>query len=395
MFLIIFFGLVLIAFRILLSHPNSSPFWQTGWWQYGSFVWLIIGLQFGDLVTLIKPADRLFFLGNDRDMVRHYLPEALRFSYVLAVVWQLGFVLAISPILVRIGIDNPIIVSAMIAFLCSYKLVLLMQVREKLFLRPRSDFTVVIFERGTLPEAMLYHFLYPAVGLGLVMFMPTTISVIFTACWLALLGLIWLWHHRTSRLKWDSYAMNWEATIQHANRHNRRLERFYALFAETPRQERLVRRRAYLDPLLHWFVDGRPVNYRLFITRFFRSDTILPIVFRLCLLADLILINLSKSSIIISATVAAVVVFLVDFQILPLFADTRQNLWTRILPIGINRQRSDFTQIMLNINLTVTLVMLLANIFMPVHLIATAIGGLLMIAFMRLFYIPRYLNKIQ
>ena len=63
----------MLAYRELLSTPQSMMFWRSNWWQVIIITWLLIGLQIGDLITYFKPADRLYLLGNDSEIIKKYL----------------------------------------------------------------------------------------------------------------------------------------------------------------------------------------------------------------------------------------------------------------------------------------------------------------------------------
>ncbi|WEV55044.1 ABC transporter permease [Leuconostocaceae bacterium ESL0723] len=394
-FLVILLGAAIICYRILLGMPASNPFWQTGWWQYGTLAWLLIGLQFGDFVTYVKPADRLFLLGNDRFMVSRYFRQALKVSYGYAILWQLAFIISIAPILTRIGINNVISVGSMIIFIMTYKLLMLMETREKLFLKPRTEPDVIIFERNTVPEELLYHFLYPAVVLGLILFLQPNLSAATLILWLLVLAGVWLFHFRTNHEKWQVYAIDWTPTVRQSQLHEQKILHFYSLFAEVPHLPKSIKRRPYLDWLISWMSGGRSGLYRLYAIRLVRNDEILPLIIRLIAVGIVILLSLSQAPFWLTVVVAAVVIYLINFQILPLYEETQKTLWTRLMPLTAAQRSQSFGRLLLQWSLISAVIISLANLAQPLRALGIFVGSLLMTAFLQWYYVPHALKKVN
>ena len=106
LFLMIALGAGILGYRNLLTAHQSVTYWHSIWWQAISILWLLVGLQFGSLVTYFKPADRLYLFANDRDIIKSYLASAMRLSICYASVWQIIFIAVIAPILWRMDVDN-------------------------------------------------------------------------------------------------------------------------------------------------------------------------------------------------------------------------------------------------------------------------------------------------
>ena len=56
-FLVIAFGAGVLGYRELLTDPRYMQLWQSPWLIAAVVLWLIVGLQFGALITYFKPAD--------------------------------------------------------------------------------------------------------------------------------------------------------------------------------------------------------------------------------------------------------------------------------------------------------------------------------------------------
>ncbi|GMA70716.1 hypothetical protein GCM10025879_19620 [Leuconostoc litchii] len=133
LFLVILFGAFVLGYRELLNTSYPIMFWRSNWWQVVIIIWLLIGLHIGDLLTYFRPADRLYLLGNDSDIIKKYLSSAIRISIIYASIWQLIFIGVVVPLLLRIYVSSMARVVAIVVFIITYKLILLLYERDKLF----------------------------------------------------------------------------------------------------------------------------------------------------------------------------------------------------------------------------------------------------------------------
>ena len=67
-FLVIAFGAGVLGYRELLTDPRYMQLWQSPWLIAAVVLWLVVGLQFGTLITYFKPADALFLMGSDQQL---------------------------------------------------------------------------------------------------------------------------------------------------------------------------------------------------------------------------------------------------------------------------------------------------------------------------------------
>lgn len=342
-FLIIALGGIVLAYRELLSTPQSMMFWRSNWWQVIIITWLLIGLQIGDLITYFKPADRLYLLGNDSEIIKKYLTRSVNLSILYASVWQAVFVGTIIPILLRIYVSGLLRISSLLIFAISYKLLLLLFERDKLFLKQRVQ-TITIFEANSTAEGLLFRVLLPSIFLEFILILTQTQVYILMSAWLVLM-VVTAYYFHISNHKANSFAINWAIATQQAQQQKQRVLHFFALFAEIPNQPKSIKRRRYLDFCLQRLIKNKPAMLRLYWTRLARDTEILPLVLRLIIVGMIIVGVLQTAPDWLVAVVGALTVYLVNFQLLPLFSDTQKKIWTRLMPITNSQKQSAFIQV--------------------------------------------------
>ncbi|MGO3365221.1 MAG: ABC transporter permease [Leuconostoc falkenbergense] len=248
LFLMIALGAGILGYRNLLTAHQSVTYWHSIWWQAISILWLLVGLQFGSLVTYFKPADRLYLFANDRDIIKSYLASAMRLSICYASVWQIIFIAVIAPILWRMDVDNWSRLFFLIIFVISYKMLLLMYERDKLFLKSRR-LTIAIFEPDAITEKILFRFLVPGTLLAFIIGLSTDQLNVMVIIWLLLAGIV-VRYFAVTEVKSELFAIDWLRATAQAQIQQQRTLHFFALFAEVPHQPKTIKRRRYLDFLL-------------------------------------------------------------------------------------------------------------------------------------------------
>lgn len=230
-FLVIAFGAGVLGYRELLTDLRYMQLWQSPWLIAAVVLWLVVGLQFGTLITYFKPADALFLMGSDQQLVKHYLPRAFAVSYGVAMVWQSAVIGLIVPILWQIVGMSGWRLALLWCIVLVYKGQLLLIARQRLFLTlQQSDY---VWRRGV--QAIIYRVVIPGGLLTLLLTVPQK--------WLGLVGLTLLiilclagYRYWLTATRAKSLAINWPIAIAQAQQHEQRVYRFYATFAEIPNQ---------------------------------------------------------------------------------------------------------------------------------------------------------------
>jgi len=172
--------------------------------------------------------------------------------------------------------------------------------------------------------------------------LPTNLTWVFGS---VLISLIVLFGKVTyiSESKANRLAIDWPVVVSQAIDHEQRVLHFYGTFAEVPNQPRTSKRRRYLDAIIKFLAKRQPIIYRLYLTRFMRDAELLPLIVRLITVAVIILYALNDAPIWLIAGVASLMMYLVVFQLVPLYTTTQQNIWTRLLPIDNRSKQKAFS----------------------------------------------------
>lgn len=393
LFLMIALGAGILGYRDLLTAHQSVTYWHSIWWQAISIVWLLVGLQFGNLVTYFKPADRLYLFANDHDIIKSYLAMAMRLSICYASVWQMIFIAVIAPILWRMDVDNWSRLFFLIIFVISYKMLLLMYERDKLFLKSRR-LTIAIFEPDAIAEKILFRFLVPGTLLAFIIGLSTDQSNVMVIIWLLFAGIV-VRYFAVTESKSQLFAIDWLRATSQAQVQQQRTLHFFALFAEVPHQPKTIKRRRYLDSLLKRLTKGQGSLFQLFLTRLARDTEILPLIIRLFLVGVVLVIALKSAPLWLIMIIAAAVLYLITFQMLPLYDDTQKNLWTRLIPISKVERLKSFARVQMIVAIPVILMMFVIVLFIrPLNETPVILVTMLIVEFIMLkFYIPKNSHK--
>ena len=388
-FLVIAFGAGVLGYRELLTDPRYMQLWQSPWLIAAVVLWLVVGLQFGTLITYFKPADALFLMGSDQQLVKHYLPRAFAVSYGVAMVWQSAVIGLIVPIFWQIVGMSGWRLALLWCIVLAYKGQLLLIARQRLFLTlQQSDHA---WRRYV--QASIYRVVIPGGLLTLLLTVPQK--------WLGLVGLTLLiilclagYRYWLTATRAKSLAINWPIVIAQAQQHEQRVYRFYATFAEIPNQPRTIKRRRYLDGVIKTLTKRQSVMYRLYLIRLARDNDSLPLAMRLAVLGLLLVWALAQAPIWLVAVIAAAVMYLITFQLLPLYTNTQQTLWTRLMPVSPATQQQAFITLNQQLNGLVASLLVLAS--WPhgwATMGATLISVVVMWLFLSRVYLPKQLNK--
>ena len=393
LFLMIALGAGILGYRDLLTAHQSVTYWHSIWWQAISIVWLLVGLQFGNLVTYFKPADRLYLFANDHDIIKSYLAMAMRLSAFYASVWQMIFIAVIAPILWRMDVDNWSRLFLLIIFVISYKMLLLMYERDKLFLKSRR-LTIAIFEPDAIAEKILFRFLVPGTLLAFIIGLSTDQSNVMVIIWLLFAGIV-VRYFAVTESKSQLFAIDWLRATSQAQVQQQRTLHFFALFAEVPHQPKTIKRRRYLDSLLKRLTKGQGSLFQLFLTRLARDTEILPLIIRLFLVGVVLVIALKSAPLWLITIIATAVLYLITFQMLPLYDDTQKNLWTRLIPISKVERLKSFARVQMIVAIPVILMMFVIVLFIrPLNETLVILVTMLIVEFIMLkFYIPKNSHK--
>ncbi|KMK53180.1 Bacterial ABC transporter protein EcsB [Fructobacillus sp. EFB-N1] len=387
-FLLIVVGAAILAFQSLAKKSLETPIaFLPSYWQLGLIAWLVLGQQFGSFVTYLKPADRVFLAASDDFLTKTYLNQAWCRSFILATGWQVAFLGLAWPVMNLIGLDHPLDWSLSLLTLVASKAFMLVQALD----RHERGNTWTGFDQTR--AGWLIRLAMPFVLALAIVLLPdpwrlwilSGLTVILVA-----VAVAWFVQHQKAQR-----AIDWHVALTTSQRHSQAVWQFYGLFAQVPNQGAVVKRRAYLDNLLGRFSFQKEPMRRLFWIKLLRGGDELVLVLRLVVVGLILLVVLPKDSYYLQAAGMAVLIYLINFQLLPVFEKTRVVLWSRLAFADKNQQEKTFLVVLAEITSTVTgltfLMMLL--IAGPAAALAVLAGGLLLALVLYGLWLPKTLHK--
>ncbi|CAM3156702.1 ABC transporter permease [Leuconostoc rapi] len=384
-FLLIAFGVGVLGYRQLITSPILNSILQSNCWWLVEVLWMLLGLQVGTIVTYLKPADRLYLMGSDQIIIKKYFNHSMILSTIYGALWQLAFVVVLTPILVQSHRFTLTRMMLLLLFMVSYKWLLLLATRATFFVNPR----LVWLESHVIARRLLLNFLVPAMMTTLIRQLPSDFIWMFGSVWMILIVLLGRVTY-ISESRSNSLAIDWPVAVSQAIDHEQRVLHFYATFAEVPNQPRTSKRRHYLDVIIKWLAKRQPVIYRLYLTRFMRDTELLPLIMRLITVAIIILYALNDVPTWLIAGIASLMMYLVIFQLVPLYTTTQQNIWTRLLPIDNKSNQKAFSHL---IKQMMMILIVLFTCVSAIHgwmaLIAVGITMCVVSLFLNRVYIPQ------
>ncbi|CAM3012322.1 ABC transporter permease [Leuconostoc gasicomitatum] len=384
-FLLIAFGASVLGYRQLILSPQLTLIWQSAWWQLFDVLWLIIGLQMGTLVTYFKPADRLYLLSNDYFIAKSYMKRSIEVSTVFASVWQVIFVILLVPVFWQTHVFSFWRVGTLLLFTLSYKLLLLLLLRDSLFLKPRVN----LLKYHSRIKYVLFNVIVPGTIMTLILQLPSESIWIFACSWLIVASVCGYFFYIDDK-KAGQLALDWTKIVSQAIEHEQRVLHFYATFAEVPNQSRTIKRRKYLDFMIRKLTKQHQVMYRLYLIRLIRVTEVLPLLVRLELVGAVVMYALLRAPIWLIATIAAMTMYLIIFQMIPIYSNTKQKLWTQLLPIDEKAKQKSFQQLAKQVMFMTTILLAMVSLShgwltaIVVIIVMYAIG-----IFLNKLYIPK------
>lgn len=339
-FLLITFGASVLGYRQLVVSPQFIAMWQAPWWQFFDVLWLLIGLQMGTLVTYFKPADRLYLLSNDLAIAKNYMKRSIVLSTLYASLWQIAFAAILVPVLWQTHIFSFWRIGTLLLFTLSYKWLLLLLIRDSLFIKPR----MTMFANHSQIKYAMLNGVVPGIILALILQVPSNLTWIATFLCGILMLLIGYFFYINDKQA-EQLSLNWLKIIPQATSHEQRVLHFYATFAEVSNQPRTIKRRRYLDFMIKALTNHQPIMYRLYLVRLVRDAEMLPLLLRLEVVGAIVIYALVGVPTWLIATIAALTMYLIIFQMVPIYANTKQNLWTRLLPTDEKTKQKAFRQL--------------------------------------------------
>ena len=384
LFLLIAFGGLVLGYREIFKQAEFNWVWHSPVTPFLIAFFLTLVFQIGKLVTYFEPADRLFFLGTDYFIATDYLCYALWSSFCFSMLWQYLAIVSILPIIIKLGELSIIKLITLIAFYLIYKLVILLLEKEQLFQSSRLKMNHMYY--------LIVYYLIPFLLLGFILSLSSSFFLVLINFFTVVFLLIILMNFRNNH----KVSINWKMAIEQAVKHKQLVYQFYAIFAEIPQQVKTIKRRRYLDLFLKLITRNQKALYRLYVVRLARDRDILPLLVNILLVGAILILLIPRTTIFLTMGIGLIILYLVTFQLIPLFKDTENTLWTRIIPIDISQRERIFMSLVYRMNLLVSAILVSCNFKNGLHqsitFVIILIAGNLLLS---KIYVPHQLQKIK
>lgn len=306
---------------------------------------LIMGivLTTGGIRTFFKQADIVFLLPLEQRL-KPYLMKSFFFSFTSQVYVLLITVAALAPLYVKAtGQAYGSIVKVFILFLL-VKLANTFMFWHMTYFEDFSARGADYAVRFALNSAFAY-----------LLFVNAPLS--FSLAVAALIASLAYYYYALTKKK----PLKWEHLIELETKRMLFFYRMANLFTDVPNVKEKVVRRAYMDWLLKRIRFASSASYQYLYSRtFLRAGDYFGLVIRLTIIGGLILWNapLQYGNMI----VAAAVIYLTGFQLVPLWKHHEYKLWTSLYPIEETQREKAFLNL-LQIVLSVQAVLLSLFVF--------------------------------
>ncbi|WEG73727.1 ABC transporter permease [Vagococcus intermedius] len=351
-------------------------------WLPGQLISLLIlfsSLFIGKLATLAKEADFLFLLPKEKEMTL-YLKQAYRHSLSLpfiAIALITGMLMPLMIALNRTDLVSFIIIIASLWGLKASHLAILLSKHfvdtDKQIKKLFSFWLITAFITSSLIA-----FDFPIIALLL----ATIMTLYFLSQAKKIIA---------------SRTIAWEYLIETEQQRLKVIYQFINLFTDVPGITTKTKRRKWLDPL---FTLIKPVQantyYYLFLHSFLRSTTFSGLALRLVLIGSIILAFLDDFILII--LVAMVFIYLIGFQLIPLYKQFDYMLMTQLYPVSHSQQKQAITNLISQVILVSGLIFTIVSVFNlqtlkeSLGLISALVSEIVLLTF---FYIPSRLKKMD
>lgn len=355
---------------------SVTPPFVAGKWILLAF-WLVI-LWFGRLATLTEEADQVFLLPKESAM-HTYLWHALSYSFGVSALVLLAL----------LGISMPLVVVATKGSFLHFFLYAGILLGLK-----GGHFCLQVYQLYGSPRLFqLYQVLWLGISLGM------CLLALYVQAWLALcgslaflVGMIFFVKRQMQRL-----PLKWEKMIQKEKQRMYRVYQFIHLFTDVPEIQTTVKRRKYLDPFLRPIRRSSQNTYLyLYARRLLRGSEYSGLCLRLILIGCVLLFFLDAFW--FSLGVALFFVYLIGFQMIPLYTQFDYILMTQLYPLSLN-EKTKSLQSLLGGLLGVTACLFsgmalfaLPNIVESFWLLLALVAEIFLLLF---FYVPYRIRKMQ
>lgn len=313
--------------NFLKSLSGNEDIW---WARPATLVILVIILHLNQIATFIQEPDKVFLLPQEKE-IRQYVKSSWRYSTVVVVLVQLVFFILLTPFLLfAVKLNGTAIVFLVIT-----------QVTLAVDRTRRQALALFITQQHTLTNELLFSWLIPVVILLLGIYLPAYIATI-----LALIMLMVTDRYGQKRLLTEIF--DWRYAIDQEAARMARLYRFFNMFTDVGSANPKPKRRRYLDRFLpEYSTDSEGLFRYLFWRAFVRNAEYSSLYLRLTVLCLVVLFFIPNYW--VALIIAAIFIYLLGFQLMPLFVAYDEIVFMHTYPINIQKKFIAFSKMLFSL----------------------------------------------
>lgn len=322
------------SLNVDLSYPWAKPV---------VIIVLLVMLQFGKVGTLIDEPDKVFLLPQEKGM-REYLMKAQKRAWVSNSVIQIVVWIVLLPF-IYYGVHLNLLES--IILLLSQVALKVIQV-NLFFIRAFE----AKYQAGKY--SLILNYVVP-----LIVYMLGLYASIYLALGITVGLILYL------KLLPKNKIIQWNYLIDVEKLRLMRKYSFFNLFTDVPQVKKKAKRRKYLD----WLIPNlKNVYGYLFIRAIIRNGEYSGLYIRLTVIEFIVLLFIPKFW--LSLVIGMLFIYLIGFQMLPLYKYFDDNVFVHLYPLETNSKGKEFKSILL--------ALLIINAFLATIAVYIAIQNLLL-----------------
>lgn len=339
-----------------------------------ALIWWLV-LPAGGLATLLEPADTAFLLPKEKQMAG-YLDRAVQHSLLFPFVLE-GLVVGITlPLVVVIKKESFAWALAYLGLVWLLKVGHFLILRFSAFQDTKSKVRQLLLFWAVVSLAAIAASLYvtPVIGLALALFLLLILRQVT----------------KTTRL------LDWQKLIDQERSRLYRIYQFINLFTDVPEIEAKVKRRKYLDGVLYLISFKQSNTYLyLFSRRALRGSEYSGLYFRLLVVGCVLLLTLHDVRFI--AVLAALFIYLIGFQMLPLYTQFDYVSLTQLFPVSRPFKRRALRQLIgaLLVVASVIFALISLAVVTPLESLLVFVILLIEIGLFLILYVPSRIKKME
>lgn len=322
------------SLNVDLSYPWAKPV---------VIIALLVMLQFGKVGTLIDEPDKVFLLPQEKGM-REYLMKAQKRAWVSNSVIQIVVWIVLLPF-IYYGVHLNLVESIIL---------LLSQVALKV--AQVNLFFIRAFEAKYQAGkySLIFNYVVP-----LIVYMLGLYASIYFALGITVGLILYLKSLPKNKI------IQWNYLIDVEKLRLMRKYSFFNLFTDVPQVKKKAKRRKYLDWLIPKFKN---VYGYLFIRAIIRNGEYSGLYIRLTVIEFIVLLFIPKFW--LSLVIGMLFIYLIGFQMLPLYKYFDDNVFVHLYPLETNSKGKEFKSILL--------ALLIINAFLATIAVYIAIQNILL-----------------